>query len=397
MRYDGDPPSPNKVQLDKQSLEEYLDIARWTGDLCLAQLTHARKRRVALQGQPETVSLEERSKARALRAHARIAFDTAAGAESTMEELENDADLLRTVLHHHTVEEAERGTCDAVLLSFVFGEGEKDKNDLSLLLGHLSRTASNLITLKPPPAPRSASSPEESHADQYKAYYKAPDKMDCPASRTETDNDSITKHKPAEKGGLPQGDALCIPRLVVETKKPSDSNRQKSLNQCRVYCIASVQFFAHLGVYYYPVFGAAIDGKFCYVLMAWADEKGVRVPRPRRLSPRYLTPTQTTFMFDREVRKFDITVPIQALQYMTFLLRLKREADAGRADLTNKVLAHFRASRNQPEVQTRRSWTKAAQAKEFPQFHTPPPPPPPKEPMQTHDDLSSTKGMALTV
>lgn len=167
------------------------------------------------------------------------------------------------------------------------------------------------------------------------------------------------------------------------------------MNQCRAYCVASVQFLAYLGVYRHPVFGAAIDGKICYVLMAWTDEKGVRVSL--RISPQYLTFAQTTFLFDREVRTFNITIPIQAWQYLTFLLRLKREADEQKAELTRKILTHFRASQTQSATQQPRSWTKAAQTKEFPKFHRPPPPPPPKTPNRPEDDVSTRKGATHTV
>lgn len=381
------------MKLVKQQLDEYLNIARRNQELCTAQASQATDRYFTLQRQRNTISVEERSKAGALRAHAAVAAEVAFAAGSSLERLDSDVQSLHAVLHHHTVEEAERGICDAVLLNFIFGQSEKDKKDVSLLCGRLSLTGSNIITLGSSSSSQSTSSLESSHTNQYDTYTAAPGKMDCPASRTETDNDSVTRHQPKEIMGLPQGVALYIPRLVVENKKPSDKNRKRSLNQCRAYCVASVQFLAYLGVCRHPVFGAAIDGKICYVLMAWTDEQGVRASIC--IPPRYLTFAQTTFLFDREVRTFDITVPIQALQYMMFLLRLKREADEQEAELTRKILTHFRASQTQSAAQKPRSWTKAAQMKEFPKFHTPPPPP--KTPNRPKNEVSSRKGATHTV
>lgn len=393
VEYDGESLLPREIELDEQPLDEYLGIAHRTEDLCSAQDAHAKQRLRALQLQGGAVSEEEYCKAVAEQKHTVVAYTTASAAVYGIGSLRRNPNLLRAVLHRHTVEEAERGICDAVLLSFIFGEDEEDKADIALLSKHLSETGSGLITFTSPTL-QPVFSPEASHSQQYKDYSAEPNKMDCPTSRTETDNDSVTKHKPKASGELPRGQSLWIPRLVVENKKPSDKNRQRSLNQCRVYCVASVQFLASLGVYRHPVFGAAIDGRCCYVLMAWTDEKGVRTSL--RISPQYLTFAQITFLFDRDVRKFDITVPIQALQYMTFLLRLKREADEQKAELTRKILAHFRAPPTQSATQQPRSWTKAAQTKEFPKFHTPPPPPP-KKSNQPKNEVPFRKGTTGTV
>lgn len=276
VEYDGESLLPREIELDEQPLNEYLDIAYWTEELCSAQDAHAKQRLKALQLQRGTVSEEEYCKADAEQNHTVVANNTARAAVSGVGSLRRNPNLLRAVLHRHTVEEAERGICDAVMLSFIFGEDEKDKTDIALLSKHLSETGSGLITFTSPTL-QPASSPEASHSQQYKDYSAEPNEMDCPTSRTETDNDSVTQHKSEASGELPQGQSLWIPRLVVENKKPSDKNRQRSLNQCRVYCVASVQFLASLGVYRHPVFGAAIDGQCCYVLMAWTDEDGVRV------------------------------------------------------------------------------------------------------------------------
>ena len=79
------------------------------------------------------------------------------------------------------------------------------------------------------------------------------------------------------------------------------------------------------------------------------------------------TLTQLTFLFDREVRQFDISSPIQALQYATFLLRLKRQADQDKAELTDRILGYYRTNKL---TQSPRPWHKAAQIAEFKEFHT---------------------------
>ncbi|TFY81689.1 hypothetical protein EWM64_g2320 [Hericium alpestre] len=97
---------------------------------------------------------------------------------------------------------------------------------------------------------------------------------------------------------------ILLPQLIAEYKKVADQET-KALNQDRMYLVAAVDFYAAVGIKEYPVFGLAVHGSIGNVIMAWKAENG------------------TIHILERNIRKFDLANPIQAVMFAFFLLRLK--------------------------------------------------------------------------
>lgn len=261
-------------------LSRYSTIAAHDESLCKAQAAKAVKSLV--QALSDKAPLIDQLKLRAVRRHSDIAFTSAAEQISAISNLQFTENGLEDVLHSHAVEDADKAVCDAVLISQLPGETPKDQADISALQRHLQSTGSDFVlwskSAPAPPAPTPTTMPLPS--DRLKDYNTAPKaqatRMSCPASRTETDNDKIAKHKPGRGKEVLRDDALWIPRLVVENKKTSDPSIARATNQCRIYCVSAVRFLAYLGIHRHVVFGVAADGPLCSVLMAWTNEEGVR-------------------------------------------------------------------------------------------------------------------------
>ncbi|KAJ6467568.1 hypothetical protein C8R47DRAFT_990401 [Mycena vitilis] len=132
-----------------------------------------------------------------------------------------------------------------------------------------------------------------------------------------------------------KGKNMLFPHAVAEYKKRTE-NEGKALNQGRMYLVSLVSFFSALGIEGYPFFGVVTSGKQGAVLMAWKS-----------------IVTDRTYLIERNVRKFDISIPIQAFHFATFLLRLRDDQEK----LKRLVLAKLK------DVDSKRvgDWTKFAQ------------------------------------
>ncbi|KAJ7645789.1 hypothetical protein B0H17DRAFT_1215917 [Mycena rosella] len=102
---------------------------------------------------------------------------------------------------------------------------------------------------------------------------------------------------------------LLLPHFVAEYKKSAD-DEGKALNQGRMYLVSMVAFYSALGVDDYPFFALVTSGKVGAILMAWKSSKHDR-----------------TYLIERNVRNFDISSPIQAFHFATFLLRLRDDQE----------------------------------------------------------------------
>ncbi|KAJ7613594.1 hypothetical protein DFH06DRAFT_1242353 [Mycena polygramma] len=132
-----------------------------------------------------------------------------------------------------------------------------------------------------------------------------------------------------------KGKNFLLPHAVAEYKKPSDDDG-KALNQGRMYLVSLVSFFSALGIENYPFFGFVTSGKKGAILMAWKSSVKDRI-----------------YLIERNVREFDISIPIQAFHFATFLLRLRDDQEK----LKKLVLTKLQ----DVELKRVRDWTKLAQ------------------------------------
>ncbi|KZP28936.1 hypothetical protein FIBSPDRAFT_947334 [Athelia psychrophila] len=139
---------------------------------------------------------------------------------------------------------------------------------------------------------------------------------------------------------VPAADALLLPDLVGEYKKKSGSEMQ-AVNQTRSYLIASVTFLASIGIKDHRVFGLATNGPKGGVLMAWWATKDDRI-----------------YIIERDIYTFNISNPIDAVQFAIFLLRLRADND--------KIKKRFADHKERAKTMAKSGngferWTKAAQ------------------------------------
>jgi hypothetical protein len=150
---------------------------------------------------------------------------------------------------------------------------------------------------------------------------------------------------------------LMLPTMVVEYKK-MEATPMKALNQGRTYCVSAVTFLAALGIKAYPVFGLVTSGKDGSVILAWhSDKTEVSWTLSETFQQRDWYLFQRIYVMERNTRSFDITNPIQAFQYATFLIRL-REQDRRLEDL-------FKGKRENVAKMREKPWTKTAQNDEL--------------------------------
>ncbi|KAJ6543484.1 hypothetical protein B0H10DRAFT_1374321 [Mycena sp. CBHHK59/15] len=103
--------------------------------------------------------------------------------------------------------------------------------------------------------------------------------------------------------------SLLLPHAAVEYKKISDT-KAKALNQGRMYIVSVVAFYAALGIKDYPFYCLVTTRKVGAVLMAWRSSKLKR-----------------TYIMERNIRKFDLSSPLQAFHFATFLIRLRADQE----------------------------------------------------------------------
>ncbi|PBL04087.1 hypothetical protein ARMGADRAFT_1070564 [Armillaria gallica] len=125
--------------------------------------------------------------------------------------------------------------------------------------------------------------------------------------------------------------------LISEYKK-TDEEDGKAMNQCKLHLVSAVMHLKSLGITRYPVFGLATNGTVGALLCCWYSRRLDRV-----------------FIMDRNIRCFDISSPIQAYHFMTFLLRLRRWSG-------EQLMRHqVRILENAGTFMADPSWTRKAQ------------------------------------
>ncbi|KAK0193486.1 hypothetical protein F5146DRAFT_1181532 [Armillaria mellea] len=127
--------------------------------------------------------------------------------------------------------------------------------------------------------------------------------------------------------------------LIGEYNKP-DEEDGKTMNKCKVHLVSAVMHVKCLGISRYPVFGLATNGTVDAFLCCWYSRRLGRV-----------------FIMDQNIRHFDISSPIQAYHFMTFLLRLRRWSD-------EQLKKHqVRILEDADNFMADHSWTRKAQKK----------------------------------
>ncbi|KAJ3503041.1 hypothetical protein NLJ89_g8612 [Agrocybe chaxingu] len=141
----------------------------------------------------------------------------------------------------------------------------------------------------------------------------------CPAV-TDSFGSHIILHSVPQK---PQT-ALLVPVFFAEYKKIKDEV-EKAFNQCRMYCISGVEFLSTLGIHDFPVFGLVTTGSQGTILMVW---KSTRVVDLEDDSTNYRTKAAQaqaltyTYVMDHNLASFDISIPIQAMQFVITIHRI---------------------------------------------------------------------------
>ncbi|KAK7695414.1 hypothetical protein QCA50_000050 [Cerrena zonata] len=106
------------------------------------------------------------------------------------------------------------------------------------------------------------------------------------------------------------GGHLDIPFLTIVNKKRNEKVEETAANQNRLYTTSMVKFLQMLGITDFPVFGVIAEGPVGVVSCAWGENIDEEV---------------TTRLADRLLRGFDISTPLGALNYATFLLMISYE------------------------------------------------------------------------
>ncbi|KAG0696443.1 hypothetical protein DFH29DRAFT_879354 [Suillus ampliporus] len=133
----------------------------------------------------------------------------------------------------------------------------------------------------------------------------------------------------------PSKQDLLLPVLLSEYKRNDKSTISKATNQMRTYLVSAITFLSALGITNTPVFGLVVNGTRGAVTMAWKEEEKI-------------------YIMERNVRHYDITDPLQALQFVSVLLRLARHGQKLRCLFEGKLHMNISSKSLKP-------WSKFAQ------------------------------------
>ncbi|KAJ7739606.1 hypothetical protein B0H16DRAFT_1694514 [Mycena metata] len=112
-------------------------------------------------------------------------------------------------------------------------------------------------------------------------------------------------------------DPVVFPHVVVHYSRAPDT----ALDRARMSLVSVVMFYAALGIDDHAFYCLMTSGAVCKVYMAWKSSQ-----------------RQATYLVERNIRSFDISVPMGAFQLAALLLRLRDDREALRA----RVLARLK-------------------------------------------------------
>ncbi|KAG0703486.1 hypothetical protein DFH29DRAFT_441140 [Suillus ampliporus] len=265
---------------------------------------------------------------------------------------------------YHSRREPDNGTCNAVLVvpcsgaitamlqhlpdskeqeaflaTFILIRDLKpEKNDSSFGQGNTSYQIGGVVSHTQKPASNSQLQVPSSHVSESKRKKNDRDMLEnvffVHPDGTQT-TDRLSEQTPFPEPGIKD---LLLPVLLSEYKKRDGSAISKAANQMRTYLVSAITFLSALGVTDEPVFGLVVNGTRGAVTMAWM--KGEKI-----------------YIMERNVRYYDITDPLQALQFVWVLLRLARHGQRLRGLFEQKQNAlHMSIS-----LKTLKPWSKLAQ------------------------------------
>ncbi|KAJ7784975.1 hypothetical protein DFH07DRAFT_872930 [Mycena maculata] len=171
---------------------------------------------------------------------------------------------------------------------------------------------------------------------------------------------------PVPHNGLPpvgltsfHGD-LLLPHATAEYKKHGESE-SKALNQGRFYLISVVSFYAALGIVDRPFYGIITEGNRGAILMAWKSKPTPKPESKLKKQPQSKSeePAQI-YIMERNVCLMDISKPLEAFQFATFLIRLREDQE----DL--KKLVQKNLDSDEIAVAKFEQWRKSAQPRLLP-------------------------------
>jgi len=261
-----------------------------------------------------------------------------------VESLEN-RDLL-DVVKNRAVPEPRTGTCDAIFVTPVhLGDSQEAEEAKEYL---------NTFSLMEQAKPSSEKTPELGIIPFAKPSHLSP-AMSLPKTltlqhkkilRNPLQISSNKVHVPssllAPKSFVLELNTLLLSGFVAEYKK-LDGGETKSLNQERIYLVSVVTHLATLGIKGFAVFGLLTSGKKGGILMAWQSKID-----------------DIIYIIERNICTFDLSNPIEAFQFATFLIRVREHTEQLK-DLFNENKAAILEKVKRGEFP---KWTKIAQMDE---------------------------------
>ena len=278
-------------------------------------------------------------------------------------------------LRKRATDEPHTGKCDAILVTPISANLIREDSDAATFLDNFSLvmgskpaisksqkspkpqstvpTLSNSL-LTPPTTTRQ---PSRSPSVETKA-------IDCldpfHISCTESYSASVLENADTSDTSAIDWTDLLLPAFVVENKK-TDERETKALNQGRMYSVSAVTFLASLGITGYPIYCLITSGSIGGVLVTWhAKAEQVRAQFLSSLPDSELTSyvlQQKIYIMERNIRTFDLSNPIQAFQFATFLLRLREQSEDLRTLFEGKNDEFIKKAQSHELA----SWTKEAQ------------------------------------
>ncbi|KAJ7159273.1 hypothetical protein C8R43DRAFT_948208 [Mycena crocata] len=263
---------------------------------------------------------------------ARVAQDQANKFYNDFTDVLRDGEKLKYLMDMRSRKEPRDGICDALLIGAIDAPSELIANTPFII-------SSAPAPLKKANNPDLVPLEKPLNRASYKEFLQDPFRVCSTAS--------VTALPTAEPLYAFAG-KLILPHFVAEYKKPAH-DQGKALNQGRMYLVSVVSFYSALGIDDYPFYCLVTSGKVGAILVAWKS-----------------TVAKRTYIIDRNAISFDISIPVQAFQFASFLLRLRDDQEV------LKGLARKAISRGVDHKRLR-EWTKYAQMHETPKDPDPEP------------------------
>ncbi|KAJ7270696.1 hypothetical protein B0H12DRAFT_776477 [Mycena haematopus] len=243
----------------------------------------------------------------------------------------------RKMVNTRSTLEPTQGTCDAVLFMLI-----PNRSDLSEGLGIIRHicpssaasgaaggVASGEGSTDDGPANYPASIDAASSQDDMKAdAAQAPDDGQLHVSAAPKIAPPDAKH-PLDYFDLASfKNDLLLPHATAAYKKNADSEI-KVLNQGRLSLISVVSFYAALGIDDYPFYNVVAEGKYGTILMGWKSKSKAKAKSdPDSQSQSVSEELPEIYIMERNVCILDISKPLEAFQFATFLIRLREDQEA---------------------------------------------------------------------